>query len=167
MKMPIEIRRLTQDDLEFVRMLRNANRQWFLHCEPITPEAHRRWYREIQADEQVTFYLLWIDNRRAGTFSLIDRGDVVVVGNLLLARPYRGTGLMTAALRQMIEPNRTYLAEIKPDNDRSLAVFARLGFRPSHVVMTRHRSENDSPQSGCVFSQGFFGHNSGSTENVF
>ena len=134
---PVEIRRLTEDDLEFVRVLRNANRRWFLHSEPVSPEAHHRWFREIEADEQVTFYMLWIDGRRGGTFSLTDRGDVIAVGNLLLARVYRGTGLMTAALRQMIEPNRTYLAEIKPDNDRSLSVFTRLGFRPSRVVMTR------------------------------
>jgi len=146
----IEIRSLTEDDLEFIRVLRNANRQWFLNSEPISSAAHRRWYRKIASDRNVVFYVLWIAGRRAGTFSLTNRGDVVVVGNLLLARPYQGTGLMTAALRQMIEPNRTYRAEIKPDNGRSVSLFARLGFRPSQVVMTRSASSTPPVGSrGC------------------
>jgi RimJ/RimL family protein N-acetyltransferase len=132
----VRLRLIEEADLERVRELRNANRRWFFHDEEIVPEQHRTWFAGLGATE-ARFYVIEEDGAVVGTISATTTAAGCEIGNLILGEAYRGRGLMRRAIEQLTaEPGR-YFCEVKPDNEHSLRVFERAGFRPTHVVLER------------------------------
>ena len=129
------------EDLEFLRQLRNAERRWFFDQREVTPEAQAAWHKSLVANPDNHWYLVRVDDRPAGCFSIKVGGDGrAYVGSILLAPEFRGKGVMTRAMGAAMDQLGTHLryyTEVLHDNDPSLDLFKRLGFTPRFVTLER------------------------------
>lgn len=132
----MRLRPLEPADLEVVRELRNRNREWFFHDQEITAEQQRRWFEGL-ASRPVRFYVIEEDELVVGTISVTETPEGREVGNLLLDEAYRGRGLMSRAIEQVIGEPGKYFALVRPDNANSLRLFERAGFRARHLYLER------------------------------
>lgn len=127
----LQLKLITENDLEFVRQLRNANRKWFFDSQEISPEQQKKWFKSLYSgDLRFRFYIIWLDDQRAGTVSRkYLKQDVTEIGNLMLIPEAQGKGIMTDVIRKLrVRDNHFYIAFVKPSNKKSLAVFERAGF---------------------------------------
>lgn len=129
------------DDLEFLRRLRNADRRWFFDQTEVTPEAQVSWHRSLSLNPNNHWYLVRLDDQRAGCFSIKVRDNGrAEVGSILLAPEFRGQGVMTRAMSAAIDQlgsHLRYYTEVLADNDQSLNLFNRLGFTATFVTLER------------------------------
>jgi RimJ/RimL family protein N-acetyltransferase len=132
----MRLRPVEERDLEVVRELRNRNRDWFFQDDEITPEQHAAWFASLASRRQ-RFYVIEQGDRVVGTISVTERNEGNEVGNLVLAEEFRGSGLMTRAVENVLREPGRYFARVKPDNEASLAVFRRAGFRGAYVELER------------------------------
>ena len=103
------LRPLSAEDLETVRRLRNDNRDHYFDSREITPEQQARWFAAL-AGKPVRFYVIEEGGAVVGTISVTDTPDGREIGNLVLDAAYRGRGLMTAAVTQLISDGADYFA---------------------------------------------------------
>ncbi|HEX6162034.1 MAG TPA: GNAT family N-acetyltransferase [Vicinamibacterales bacterium] len=128
------------EDLEFLRQLRNAERRWFFDQREVTPEAQAAWHRGLAANPNNHWYLVRVDERPAGCFSIkVGEDGRAYVGSILLAPEFRGQGVMTRAMAAAMAQlgDLRYYTEVLHDNDPSLDLFKRLGFTPRFVTLER------------------------------
>jgi RimJ/RimL family protein N-acetyltransferase len=123
----MRLRRLTADDLERVRQLRNASRHAFFDSREISADEQRSWFDRL-AHKPVAFYVIEEEAQVVGTISVSDTAKGREIGNLVLDEAFRGRGLMRQAVEQLTAAPGIYYAEIKVDNDASHAVFRETGF---------------------------------------
>lgn len=122
----MQLREITEQDLEKVRVLRNENREWFFNSAYLTAEQQQNWYRT--KPDTFRLYVIEEDGEIVGTIGLKEFQDEIEVGNLTMAESYRGKGLMKKAIQQLTADGRQYFANILPHNANSLRVFERAGF---------------------------------------
>ncbi len=129
------------EDLEFLRQLRNAERQWFFDQHEVTPEAQAAWHRGLGANPNNHWYMVRVGERRAGCFSIkVGDDGRAYVGSILLAPEFRGQGVMTTAMAAAMDQlgsHLRYYTEVLSENDPSLNLFKRLGFAPKFVTLER------------------------------
>jgi RimJ/RimL family protein N-acetyltransferase len=130
----MRLRRLTVNDLERVRQLRNASREAFFDSREISADEQRAWFDRL-IDKPVEFYVIEEDGLVVGTISVTDTPKGREIGNLVLDDAFRGRGLMRQAVEQLSAAPGVYYAEIKADNDRSRAVFRDTGFVDTMVIV--------------------------------
>lgn len=135
----MELKTITEKDLEFVRGLRNFYRQWFFNNEIVTPEAQLDWYKNHQTN-YLGFYIIW-DNDRIGTLSVRDcqfnpdwpidnpDGKLIEIGNLMIDPNLARQGVMAIAVTQLMEKSYNYIAFVKDNNYKSANLFRKLGFK--------------------------------------
>ena len=128
-------------DLEFLRQLRNAERQWFFDQKEVTPEAQAAWHRGLSANPNNHWYLVRVDDQPAGCFSIkVGDDGRAYVGSILLAPQFRGQGVMTRAMGDAMDrlgSHLRYYTEVLAGNDPSLGLFERLGFTRTFVTLER------------------------------
>lgn len=123
----MKIRLIEEKDLPVCRKLRNDNRHWFYDCGPVSEERHRAWYNHVKDKHE--FYVIEEDGKVIGTISSKKVGlSAYEIGNLTLDEEYRGRGLMTEAVKLMMNTYFDYYATTLPENVKSQAVFLRAGF---------------------------------------
>ena len=129
------------EDLEFLRQLRNAERQWFFDQNEVTPEAQAAWHRSLSASPNNHWFMVRVGDRRAGCFSIkVGDDGRAYVGSILLAPQFRGQGVMTTAMAAAMDQlggELRYYTEVLAENDPSLNLFKRLGFVPRFVTLER------------------------------
>ncbi len=123
----MQLRPLAQADLEIVRQLRNANRQFFFYDAEIDAAQHAAWFRAL-ASKPVDVFVIEDGGAVVGTVSATRSPDGIEIGNLVLAAAARGKGLMRKAVQQITTAPGHYFAEVKAGNTASLAVFKATGF---------------------------------------
>lgn len=123
----MRLRPVSRADLETIRELRNANREWFFDAREISAAQQLAWFDSL-AERAVEFYVIEYDDIVVGTISLTKRGGEMEVGNLILDIRARGRGLMRAAVKEVTRRPGDYFAEVKLGNDRSLRVFRAAAF---------------------------------------
>ena len=132
---------IQQDDLEFLRRLRNQERQWFFDRTEITEAAQQAWHQRLPLSPDTHWYLVRADNARAGCFSIkVGMDGRAEVRCILLSPEFRGRGVMTRAIHKAMAdlgPQLRYFAEVLPDNAESLKLFSRLGFATRFVTEER------------------------------
>lgn len=126
----MRLRRLSRADLDTIRALRNANREWFFDSGEITAAQQAAWFDGLAA-RPVEFYVIEDGDGVVGTISLTVRGAEIEVGNLILDARARGRGLMRRAVDEVTKRPGNYFAEVKADNDPSLRVFRAAAFSES------------------------------------
>ena len=132
---------IREDDLEFLRRLRNGEREWFFDSSEISAEGQRAWHASLARHPETHWYMVRAGNAPAGCFSIRVGGDGrAEVRGILLSPEFRGQGVMTTAIRAAMAelgPHLRYFAEILPANAASLNLFARLGFTTRFVTVER------------------------------
>jgi RimJ/RimL family protein N-acetyltransferase len=123
----MRVRPVSGADLETIRQLRNANREWFFDAREVTAAQQMAWFDSLAA-RLVDFYVIECDEVVVGTISLTKRDGEIEVGNLILDARARGRGLMRQALEALTQQPGNYFAEVKANNDRSLRVFRAAAF---------------------------------------
>ena len=123
----MRLRRLAEGDLEFVRLLRNANRQFFFTDTEISADEQRAWFR-LLGSKPIDFFIIEEDGAPVGTISAKRSPGWIEIGNLLLTPEAQGRGLMRQAVRELTAAPGRYFSEVKPDNRKSVAVFEATGF---------------------------------------
>ena len=122
---------LEREHLEFVRALRNANRQWFFNTKPVTEEQQGEWYVKYLKSTML-FWVIYYDDRPVGTISQTPNPRLDMsfyeIGNLMLLPSYQGKGIMQKAIQSIMKPNQFYTAHVKSNNTASLRVFKNAGF---------------------------------------
>ena len=137
----VSLDQIRPEDLEFLRQLRNAERQWFFDQREVTPEAQAAWHRSLAAHPDNHWYLVRVDSAPAGCFAIkVGNDGRAYVGSILLAPQFRGQGVMTRAMATAMDRlgnHLRYYTEVLAGNDPSLELFNRLGFTPRFVTLER------------------------------
>lgn len=138
--MTITLRLLEHRDINLLRELRNANREWFFSTRLVTANQQEEWWEDYQGELNFVVYAIQSGPTTVGFISVRSdwedtkeiRGGfgVCEVGNLLVAPAYRGQGVMTEALCEVrrLWPGCFWIAHVKPDNAASLRLFKKAGF---------------------------------------
>ena len=130
---PVLLRCIGREDIEDLRLWKNANRRWFFHKDQITAPAQKAWFEGYLRRDDDFLFVAEIAGRRAGFigFRLIEGvADIYAV----IARPRSGgRAILDRALRLMvsyIESERTARIACKLlYGDPALNCFLEQGFR--------------------------------------
>jgi len=100
----IQLRGITEDDLEFARQIRNANRDMFFYSKEITEEDQKRWWKTYLSTprEKYTLYIIWLGDKRIGTTSLSKIPDGYEFGNNIILDEYRGCGYFREVFQEIM-----------------------------------------------------------------
>jgi RimJ/RimL family protein N-acetyltransferase len=128
----LQLRPIAEGDLEFARLLRNANREFFFYDAEISAEQQLDWFRTL-GSKSIDFFVIEDDGVLVGTISAKRSPGWVEIGNLLLTPAARGKGLMRQAVSQLTTAPGRYFAEVKSHNERSLVVFRAMGFTVASI----------------------------------
>lgn len=104
-----------------------------LSGQPVLPQEHIAWLERALTDTARQILIIEADGAPLGMVRFDLQGDAALV-SIALSPDARGRGLARPALAQAIAaltlPARRLLAQIRPGNAASLALFAAMGFEP-------------------------------------
>ena len=131
----VRLRAALRGDSERVWVWRNdpETRHASLDPEPIPWESHESWFRETLVRTDRRLYIVVADGVDCGVVRL-DVAEAEAAVSIHLAPEARYRGIGTAALRAVVGEAfdglglLRVLGTIKPDNQASLAAFAKAGF---------------------------------------
>jgi UDP-2,4-diacetamido-2,4,6-trideoxy-beta-L-altropyranose hydrolase len=131
----VRLRAATATDCERVWVWRNdpETRAASLDGEAIPWEVHEPWFNETLRRKDRHLYIVVADGRDAGAVRL-DVADAEALVNIHLAPEARYRGVGALALRAVVGEAfdglglARVIGVIKPDNQSSLAAFAKAGF---------------------------------------
>ena len=127
----MELKLITKADLEWARKARNAYRQYFTSQEIISRKQQREWFTR----HKDSFFIIWINKKRAGTVSISEKNEI---GNVLLLKEYEGKGIFKQVLK-LIEAafSQHLFLDVKADNKHAIEVYKKLGFKIISHKMTK------------------------------
>lgn len=143
------LRPLLYDDLEWLRCLRNANRQAFFNTTEITPEQQLTWW--VGHDKLVgdQHWVIDIGSKPAGYFAFVRpnpvlpifattplKGHVKYLNSLLLEPTYHRQGIMSAAISTKMADTISYCGYVRASNIPSLNTCLKVGMR--HMGLFEH-----------------------------
>jgi ribosomal protein S18 acetylase RimI-like enzyme len=114
------------EDLEWVRDLRNENRQYFMDDKYITPEDHYSWYMFKCPDE---FFIIKLGEKPIGTISLIPFQDHTEVGNIIIDKSYRRKGILKKLINKINKAYKPLHLTVRADNKLAVEIYEKLGFK--------------------------------------
>jgi RimJ/RimL family protein N-acetyltransferase len=137
----MELREATPDDRELILGWRNLPEIVALSSSrtTVSPADHARWFADALGNPARLLFVVEVDGEPVGHIRVEDdpAGESTVSIYLVPARTGRGIGVpaLREACRRAFQRGRTELrAVVRSDNDRSIAAFTRVGFRPTAVI---------------------------------
>lgn len=131
----LTVTRLTSDDLEFLRSLRNLYRTNFFNSDWISPERQQEWFASL--DEDHRYYVIWSDAERVGAFSIVPLNHrlpipwspkpTLYLNALMISPEHRGKSYIQAT-HQVLNHDYSYVGYVKASNESSLIACLKLGF---------------------------------------
>ena len=137
----MELKVITTQDLEWARKLRNKNRKHFVQKHIITEEGQKEWYKNLQKEKDISFYIIWVDCIKVGTISTKHcfgyNEGFIEIHNVLIDEKYRGQGLTKQAIGILREFNEGELFRIEAlvTNEPALRVYINAGFESHAIVL--------------------------------
>lgn len=133
MKLSFEI--LGRRHLEWLRCLRNQNREWFMDTKIIThPEMQELWFRLSSGTGDLNL-VIKNEEERVGFISVYNiSGGGAVVGRMMVDDKYKRQGYMEKSLVNVFDICKRYLGieelrlEVKGANIPARDLYTRLGF---------------------------------------
>lgn len=142
----LELRPITADDIEFARMMRNANRDSFIDNREVSAEQQAEWFAALQNKPHVDFRIIWLDGVRVGTMSATTHPDGSrEIGNGTVHDDYRGRGIATATESALADPNVRCWGTYFADNPAAAVVMKRSGFEPIPIHRDMQREHRHVP----------------------
>jgi ribosomal-protein-serine acetyltransferase len=162
----VQLRSLTEADVKELYALIEANRSYLAPWMPWaagqtvdgTAEFVRKSIKQ-EADDDGFQVAVIVDGAIAGVLGHeIDRENATTTIGYWLAEDQQGRGLMTAAVKRLLEHafdelrlNRVGI-EVAPNNPRSRALAERLGFREEGVLREAERFADDDYRDLVLYS---------------
>ena len=112
-------------------------------------EDHEKWFERVMKDCSVKLFILIYDTIPAGQVRLNLKNKTAEI-SYSIAPEFRRRGFgcaiieLTANLvKEKIPEITTLIAKVKPDNEPSIKVFEKLGFKANHISYSLDLSEED------------------------
>jgi ribosomal protein S18 acetylase RimI-like enzyme len=119
----MELKLITKADLEWARKVRNRYRQYFNSQGIINSKQQREWFTKYKG----SFFIIWVDKKRAGTVSVSKEEEI---GNVLLLKRYESKGIFKQVLKSIEADFSQHLSlEVRVDNKHAIEVYKKLGFK--------------------------------------
>jgi len=131
----ITFQRIALEDLEYLRNLRNANREYFFDSDEITVSKQKKWFKKIQNNSFIKFYIIIKNGQKVGTISCQDMGKMWELGNVLIDEPYRKKGIFREVvdILHKVSPKPLFV-EVRAENKEAIGVYLKLGFEEIGAV---------------------------------
>lgn len=143
----LELRPITVDDIEFARVIRNANRDSFIDSRVVSSEQQQKWWAALQGKANVDFRIIWLGGVRVGTISVTTHSDGSrEIGNGAVLEGYRGKGIATAAESMLADPSVFCWGTYFADNPAAAVVMNRAGFEPIPIRRETRDGLRTDPQ---------------------
>ena len=97
----VRLRAIAPDDLEDLRVWKNAYREAFFFKDEIPPPMQERWFQSYLARPQDHMFLVESGGLRAGCMGFRIQGDAADCYNIIGTPAAAGRGIMSAAMRVM------------------------------------------------------------------
>jgi methionyl-tRNA formyltransferase len=139
----LEFRRVTQHDKSDILQWRNhpVVRDVSFNIQIISENEHDRWFEQKLKSTDVTMYLAYLNNDKAGIIRF-DRATNRILVSVMLNPVYIGKGLGaclikkgTDAFLQERPATSPIVAEIKWENTASIKAFMKAGYKASHISL--------------------------------
>lgn len=135
----IILKPLQQEDLEGLRVLRNSNKEYFIHQAEITMEAQKAWYQSyLLKTDDIMFKVVKKENEQKliGAVALYHiKENAAEVGRIMIDKnlaPEKGMGTQTLKAVCSFGFHKLRLekivCEVFKTNIRSLSAFRKAGF---------------------------------------
>lgn len=121
---------LTEDDLPFQMSLRNHLREMFGDTTEITQEKHLAWYTRIKSNQNIQYYVVWLEEERIGSLGVCHSEEGNELMSIMIRPEYQGKGIMSKVYLRLMEGSRErWWAYIKRWNVGAIRAMEKVGFR--------------------------------------
>jgi len=129
---------INESDIEWLRVIRNQNKDHFFDSGEILPEQQKIWYEHYLGSTDQMYIVELKSGEKIGTVALYNIDDdnkTATFGRITLLKEYRGKGYAEEFVRLLIDEAFGGLelhklkVEVHLDNIDAIAIYARSGFR--------------------------------------
>jgi len=133
----MELIPLSAGTLEYLRVLRNMNRECFFDSHEITKQEQLEWYRAYLEDWWDVTYIITVDSEPVGVMAVYNintKEKTAEVGRVMVDRSHRRLGYAGTALKLVMKYAMkelgmdTLCVYTKTNNDSAVALFESVGF---------------------------------------
>ena len=133
--MDLTFKPITKHDLEYIRVLRNRNRQHFLNNKVIGPALHAKWYKKYRNNPLDVMFVVkdYHTNERLGVCAIYDLDMVAQtckIGRFIVEHDMRGWGIGGAMVRfctnfalRVFKVKKAILLEVKGKNEKAINLY--------------------------------------------
>lgn len=127
MKTKIILRPITKGDLEWARILRNTNREFFFDSRIVSQSMQEAWFLTLS----YPFFVIEYNGKRAGTIAVRKVQNGHEVHNVLIDIKFRKKGIFKYAMELLEKSYATPLyVDVFSKNTNAIRAYRRLGFSP-------------------------------------
>ena len=107
------LRSSTEDDIEFLRKIKNKNKEFFFYNKTITKEEQMKWHSEFQQKKHDFLFIVESGENKIGCIgSRLFQGYCDIYNVILGDENYKGTGIMKKSLFAVVAINRLLYSEM-------------------------------------------------------
>lgn len=122
----ITLRKITFNDLEWLRKLRNKNREFFFDNRMISKNQQEQWYKKLT----YPFFVIEYKKVSVGTIGIKKIFNQWEIHNVIVDQKYRRKGIFTKVLKLLENKyGKPLVVNVRIDNTYAIAVYKKLGFR--------------------------------------
>lgn len=134
MKKPISLRRITKNDLDWCRDLRNKNRKFFFNNGIISKKQQYNWFKSLN----YPFFVIYFNGQPAGTIAIKKVPGHIEINNVLVSEEYRRRGILKYAVDILEKKFGLPLyVDVKINNSPAISVYKKIGFVPISYRMQK------------------------------
>jgi len=129
----LEVKSLTRDEIEIIRLWKNKNREFFFFSDEISKDMQLNWFESYQTRIDDFMFVIWLDEQPLGVIGLRDIDGIWDIYNVIRGNDtLKGSGYMHKALRIIIdfalEKNDKPITLKVLKNNPAVAWYLRNGF---------------------------------------
>ncbi len=134
--MSYDIRPLSEQDLNWLRFLRNGCRENFFDTREVTEEGQREWFSNLSKHQD--YFIIWEGEERVGCFAFVpvptdlplcetDK-PLRYLASVMVDPAHRGKGIFQE-IKRKLDPETAYMGYVRDGNMGSLKACLKLGFQ--------------------------------------
>lgn len=121
----IVLRSISKDDLEWMRRLRNRNKEFFFDSRFISRKQQQEWYKSLA----YPFFIIEYDKKKAGTIALKKSFGQIELHNILIDEKYRRKGILRQTINILERKyGKPLYVDVVINNKVGINVYKKLGF---------------------------------------
>jgi ribosomal protein S18 acetylase RimI-like enzyme len=129
-----------EENLEFIRKIRNDNRQYFFNTGYISKAKHRKWFDESYSPflikKEFFFYIIKSGDKNIGTLSIQNKGELYEIGNVIILKEHRKKGIFKRFIKQFKKKvNKKIVLKVRADNKNAIEAYKKSGFEEKVIEL--------------------------------